>query len=274
VQGLLYIVATPIGNLKDISLRAIETLKNVDLIACEDTRHTKILLDEHGIKTSTTSYHKYNIKAKIKYIINQLKQGKNIAIVSDAGTPGISDPGQELIRAASSEKIKIEVIPGASAVICALSASGLSTDRFVFEGFLSTKSLKRKEQLQLLSGEDRTIVIYEAPHRLLRTLEDMKTYMGDRNIAVMRELTKKFEEISRGNISEMIAKFTKIRPKGEFVVVIEGNGSNRTQLKDPQLLVLDLVKSGISQRDAVKIISSRLKVSKNELYRASLNSVK
>ena len=271
MAGHLYIVGTPIGNTQDITIRAIEVLKSVDLIACEDTRHTKILLHKHGIKTPTTSYHKFNIKAKTGYIIDKIKQGRKVALVSDAGMPGISDPGQELVKAAASENIKVEVVPGASALISALSVSGLKTDRFAFEGFLPVKPSSRRELLQFLANEERTIVLYEAPHRIVRTLEDLKENFGDRNICIARELTKKFEEVSRGKIAELIKKFSSSKPRGEFVIVIEGEKSVEKVKVDPELLVKDLVESGISKSNAVKIVAKRLKVSKNELYRTTLN---
>jgi 16S rRNA (cytidine1402-2'-O)-methyltransferase len=275
VDGRLFIVGTPIGNLQDITLRAIETLRSVDLIACEDTRHSKILLDKYSIKKPTTSYHKFNIKTKTRSIISRLKQGKNIALVSDAGMPGISDPGQELIKAAIDEEIRVEVIPGPSAAISALSISGLRTDKFCFEGFLPSKKSERIKALNQLSGETRTIIFYETPHRLVQTLNDIKQYLGDRNICVAREITKKFEEVSRGKVSEMIRKFTESKPRGEFVIIIEGikglkakkgRKGNEEYIK----LIKDMIRAGLSRNDAVKIIAKRLNVPKNELYRASL----
>lgn len=275
MDGRLFIVGTPIGNLQDITLRAIETLRSVDLIACEDTRHSKILLDKYSIKKPTTSYHKFNIKTKTRSIISRLKQGKNIALVSDAGMPGISDPGQELIKAAIDEEIRVEVIPGPSAAISALSISGLRTDKFCFEGFLPSKKSERIKALNQLSGETRTIIFYETPHRLVQTLNDIKQYLGDRNICVAREITKKFEEVSRGKVSEMIRKFTESKPRGEFVIIIEGikglkakkgRKGNEEYIK----LIKDMIRAGLSRNDAVKIIAKRLNVPKNELYRASL----
>ena len=283
MSGALYIVGTPIGNLKEITLRAIETLKNVDLIACEDTRHTKILLDKYSIKTPTTSYHKFNIKSKTGYVIDQIKSGRNIALVSDAGMPGVSDPGMELIKAAAHAGIKIEVIPGPTAAISALSASGIGNGRFIFEGFLPIKSSERKKRLGELAKENRTIILYEAPHRLMKTLEDLIGSLGDRRVCIARELTKKFEEVKRGRISEMIKKFTEIKPRGEFVIVIEGNregrnigteageeGTGKIGIEEAKRLVEDLAKAGISKNMAVKITSNRLKVPKNKLYRAIL----
>ncbi len=242
------------------------------LIACEDTRHTKILLDRYGIKTPTTSYHKFNTKTKTSYIINKIKAGMDVALVSDAGMPGISDPGQELVSSAALENIKIEAVPGASALICALSISGLRTDRFTFEGFLPVKPSSRKELLQALAKEERTITLYEAPHRLLKTLEEIKDHCGDRNICVARELTKKFEEVTRGRISELIKRFSSSKPRGEFVLVIEGGKAAKEVKVDPEKLVADLIASGVPKSNAVKIVANRLKVPKNELYRTTLKA--
>jgi 16S rRNA (cytidine1402-2'-O)-methyltransferase len=268
--GHLFIVGTPIGNIRDITLRAIDTLKSVDLIACEDTRHSKILFDKYEIKTPTTSYHKFNVKAKTTYIIDKIKAGADVALVSDAGMPGISDPGQELVKAAVSENIIIEVIPGASAVVSALSVSGLRTDRFVFDGFLPVKPSDRKEMLKAISKEERTVIIYEAPHRVLKILEELMEYCGDRNICAARELTKKFEEVARGRISDLISKFSFSRPRGEFVLVIEGEKAEKEINVDPEALLKDLVDAGIPKSNAVKIVANRLKLPKNELYRTTL----
>lgn len=220
----LFVVATPIGNLEDISFRAVRILSEVDLIAAEDTRHTKILLTKYNINTPLTSYHKFSIKAKTTYIISVLKEGKSIALVSDSGMPGISDPGYELIKAAIDAGIKIEVVPGPTAAISALAISGLPTDRFVFEGFLPKKPGKKKKLLQLLKSEPRTIIIYESPFRLLKTLGDIKEILGERRIAVCRELTKKFEEVVRGTAAEVLERFNNKKVLGELVIVIEGKG--------------------------------------------------
>lgn len=278
MNGHLYIIGTPIGNLRDISLRAIETLKNVDLIACEDTRHTKILLDEYSIRTAATSYHKFNIKAKTGHLISQIREGKNIALVSDAGMPGISDPGQELIQAAAEAGVKIEVVPGPSAAISALSVAGIGNGRFAFEGFLPVKTSDRKKRLQALAKEERTTILYEAPHRLIKTLEDLKNNFGDRHICVARELTKKFEEVSRGKVSELIDKLAKRKTRGEFVIVIEGKKEleelkereEGKAIKEAKELVKDMMTAGVSKSNAVKIVANRLKVPKNRLYRAVL----
>jgi len=215
----LYIVSTPIGNLADITFRAIDILKSVNLIACEDTRHTKILLNHYNIKKPLISYFEYNKIKRSEQIIKLLKEGKDVALVSDAGTPGISDPGYRIIRDAIDNGIKVVAIPGANAAISALSASGAPTDRFVFEGFLPNKTTARKKKLLSLKGEDRTVIIYESPHRLLASLEDIKEILGDIELVIAREITKKFEEIRRGKTVDLIEYFTTNKPRGEFVLV-------------------------------------------------------
>lgn len=217
---MLYIVATPIGNLKDITLRAIEILKSVDLIACEDTRHTRILLSRYAINTPTTSYFQHNRFSKGEYIIGLLKEGKSIALVSDAGTPGILDPGHNLINAAIKNNIEITVIPGPSAFVNALVLSGKHTHRFMFEGFLPNRPQARLNRLKELKKLKCSIVFYESCHRIQATLEDIQDAFGDRQIVCARELTKKFEEIKRGSAKEILACFHNQKPRGEFVVVI------------------------------------------------------
>lgn len=219
-NGMLYIVATPIGNLKDITLRALEVLKSVDLIAAEDTRHTKKLLSRYDIHVPLTSYFEHNQVKKTDYIIGQLKLGKSIALVSDAGTPGISDPGFVVISRAVKEGIKTEVIPGACALIAGLVLSGLPTDRFVFEGFLSHKSGQRRKRLEELAKDERTIILYESPHRILKTLKDIKDILPKAEVVCMRELTKVFEEVVRGGPGDVLAHFEKTHPKGEFILLI------------------------------------------------------
>lgn len=217
---MLYIVATPIGNLKDITLRAIEILKSVDLIACEDTRHTKILLHEYAIRTPTTSYFQHNRFAKGEYILGLLKQGKDVALVSDAGTPGILDPGYHLINLAIGEDIPVTVIPGPTAFINALVLSGKPAHDFIFAGFLPNRTLARLNRLKELAQQKRTVVFYESCHRILAALEDIRKVFGDREIVVARELTKKFEEIKRGPAEEILSSFRCLRPRGEFVVIL------------------------------------------------------
>jgi 16S rRNA (cytidine1402-2'-O)-methyltransferase len=220
MTGTLYVVSTPIGNLADITLRAIETLKTVDLIAAEDTRHTKILLDRYDIHTPTTSYFQHSKIQKTEYLLSQLKEGKSIALVSDAGTPGISDPGYKIIRLCIDGNISVVPIPGPSGIITALTISGKPTDRFTFVGFLSNKSGKRQNQLRKLKEEDRTIVLYESPHRILKLLEDVLAIYGDIEIVLARELTKKFEEVRREKVSASIDHFKSVGIKGEFVVIV------------------------------------------------------
>lgn len=219
MPGTLYVVSTPIGNLEDITLRAIEVLKQVDLIAAEDTRHTKILTSRYGIKTPLTSYFQYNEVKKTEPLITALKKGKNIALVSDSGTPGISDPGFTIIREAIKEGIAVLPIPGAAAFLTALSISGLPTNKFAFEGFLSSKSTHRRKQLEALKKEERTIIIYESPHRLLKTLNDILDVMGDIHIVCAREMTKKFEEVRREKVSEAVNHFSSTKILGEFIII-------------------------------------------------------
>ncbi len=217
---MLYIVSTPIGNLKDITLRAIEVLKQVDLIACEDTRHSRILLKAYDITTSTTSYYQHNRFTKAKYLIEKLKQGADIALVSDAGTPGISDPGYHLINLAIENGIQITAIPGANAAITALVLSGKPAHRFIFEGFLPRKSAARRRRLEELRQAGHTIIFYESCHRIISTLKDVQEVCKNEEIALARELTKKFEEVIRLPVGQMIEKISQKKPRGEFVVII------------------------------------------------------
>jgi len=218
---MLYIVSTPIGNLEDITLRALRTLKEVDYVAAEDTRHVQILLNKYEIKVPTISYHSYSNDTKLEQLIAILKEGKSVALVSDAGTPGISDPAYTLIRRAIEEGIRIIPIPGASSLLSAIVMSGLAMHQFLYLGFLPVKK-GRQTLLKALEEEKRTIVIFESPHRILRTLSDLLKFLGDRNIAVCREMTKIYEEALRMKISEALEHFKTKAPKGEFVLVIEG----------------------------------------------------
>ncbi|MCX8014649.1 MAG: 16S rRNA (cytidine(1402)-2'-O)-methyltransferase [candidate division WOR-3 bacterium] len=221
----LYIVSTPIGNLADITLRALSVLKSVDLIACEDTRHTAILLKHYQIKNKLTSYYEYNKKEKTEEIIKYIKAGKAVALVSDAGTPGISDPGYYLIRAAIQHNISVIPIPGPSALISALIISGLPSDRFVFEGFLPKRHGKKCRKLQALKNEERTMVFYDSPYRIKDSLKCMLEIFGDRKIVLVRELTKKFESVIRDKISEIVSLLENKRLKGEIVLIVEGRES-------------------------------------------------
>ncbi len=217
---MLYIVATPIGNLQDITLRAIETLKSVDVIACEDTRHTKILLDHYAIKTPTTSFFQHNRFTKGEYLVGLLKEGKSVALVSDAGMPGILDPGYNLVNLAIRHDVAITVIPGATAFVNALVLSGKPAHQFYFEGFLPNKPISRKNRLQKLAALDCTIICYESCHRIISMLEDVSAVFPEKQVVVCRELTKKFEEVKRGFPSHVAEYFKKSKPKGEFIVLI------------------------------------------------------
>ena len=220
MSGTLFVVATPIGHLKDIGLRALETLKAVEAIACEDTRQTGKLLQHYAIRKPMVSLHDHNERAKTPELVNRLRAGESLALVSDGGTPLISDPGWRLVHEAIGAGVRVSWIPGPTAAIGALVLSGLPTDRFVFEGFLPPKSAARRKRLEALKGEARTVVLYESPHRLLKTLRDIHDVLGDVPIACARELTKMFEEVKRGTASEVLAHFERHAPKGEFVLVI------------------------------------------------------
>ena len=224
--GALYLVATPIGHLGDITYRAVEILKRVDLIAAEDTRKTGVLLRYYDIKRPTTSYHSYNVKTQTGRLVEKLKQGYTIALVSDAGTPGISDPGYHLVKACIEQGVKVIPVPGATALVSALIVSGLPTQRFVYEGFLPSKK-GRKTRFEQLAREPRTIVLYESPHRILKTLTEILKYWGDRRCVMAREITKKFEEIFRGNVSQLLEHLQQKTVKGEIVLVVEGFSNKR-----------------------------------------------
>jgi 16S rRNA (cytidine1402-2'-O)-methyltransferase len=225
--GILYVVATPIGNLKDITFRAVETLKWVDIIACEDTRRARILLDAYDIKNSLISYFEHNKINRAKEIIRMLNNGKNVALISDAGTPGINDPGYRLVHEAIASGIEVIACPGANAAVTALAVSGLATDRFSFEGFLPAKTQARKKRLLMLSKEKRTIILYESPHRLSRTLADIRDVLGDIFVVCAREMTKRFEEIHRGCVSRLLGHFEIKKPRGEFVLLFDPRSENR-----------------------------------------------
>jgi len=225
--GTLFVCATPIGNLEDLTFRAKRILQEVDLICAEDTRQTRKLLDHYKIDTPQTSYHKFNIRAKTGYLISILKEGKSLALVSDAGVPGISDPGYEVINEAIAQGINVVAIPGASALVSALSVSGLSTENFMFLGFLPKKPGKRRKALKDLTDAQATLIIYESPHRMLKCLKDVEAVLGDRNIVVARELTKKFEEVLRGKVSKIIIEWENSPRKGEMVLLIEGTPKKR-----------------------------------------------
>ena len=273
ICGKLYPIATPIGNLGDFSPRAIETLEQVDFIAAEDTRVTMKLLNRFEIKKPLISYYEHNRREKGEYIVSRIEAGESCALVTDAGSPAISDPGTELVDLCIERGIEVVPIPGCCAIITALCASGIECGRFTFEGFLSTANKSRIDHLESVAREKRTMVFYEAPHKLLRTLEDMYKYFGDREIALCRELTKLHEEISRTTLSAAIAKYTETPPKGEFVIVIrgyKGEDEAAAQKPDPLQMVKQLMAEGKSLKDAVKETSKALSYPKNHLYDAAL----
>lgn len=269
--GKLYICPTPIGNLEDITLRTLRILGEVDLIAAEDTRHSIKLLNHYEIKKPLISYHEHNIRERGEELIQKLNNGENIALISDAGMPGISDPGQDLIRLAIEEGIEVIGLPGATASITALVVSGLSTNKFVFEGFLSSKKRDRIKELEELKGERRTIIFYESPHRILNFLRDSVEVLGDRNIALGRELTKHYEEIFRGTISGAIEKFSNVQIKGEFVIIVEGSTVEEEVIEIDILEHLkDYIEQGLSKKEAIKKLSEEKNIPKNRVYSESL----
>jgi len=217
---MLYIVSTPIGNLKDITHRAIETLKNVDLIAAEDTRHTRKLTSHYDIKTPLTSYFEHNEKDKAQHLLKLLKKGSDVALVTDAGTPGISDPGYPLIKIAKDNDIPMTIIPGPTALIAALTLSGLPAHNFLFEGFLPPKTAARRKKLKEFKQEKRTIIFYESPHRIVKTLKDIEEVLNDPIVVCAREMTKKFEEVKEGSAGKLVQHFEQHKPRGEFVILI------------------------------------------------------
>lgn len=271
--GTLYIVATPIGNLEDMTFRAVRILQAVDMIAAEDTRHTGKLLQHFQVKTPQISYYEHNSNSRIPELLEYLQYGKAIALVSDAGMPGISDPGYELIKACIDNNITVVPIPGASAVITALSAAGLPTDRFIFDGFLPAKSQRRKEYLTSLQGESRTLVFYESPHRLRETLADLAEILGsDRYAVIARELTKLYEEFWRGTIGEGIANYQEKEPQGEYTLLVAGTSSNKPQLTETELKneLLSMLKQGISRSQASREIAKDTGLPRRYLYQLAL----
>lgn len=265
-------MATPIGNLEDITFRAIKTLKEVDLIAAEDTRQTLKLLNHYEISKPLISYHRHNEEVKKDIIINKIKEGQDIAIVTDAGTPGISDPGEEVVKEAIENDIKVIPIPGACAMINAIIASGLSTKEFSFYAFLPLNKKLRKEKLEEIKEERKTIIIYEAPHRIIETLKEMQNTLGDRNIVVAKELTKIHENFYRGRISAVLCEIGE--PKGEYIILIEGNKED----KQNNLNSLSLEEhykyyenKGMEKKEIIKSIAKDRKVPKNEIYQYFIN---
>lgn len=278
-NGKLYLVPTPIGNLKDITLRALETLREADVIAAEDTRQTLKLLNHFEIKKPLISYHKFNEQIKSDKIIDLLMEGKNIALVSDAGTPGISDPGSVIAGKCIEKMIDFEVLPGATAITTALVYSGLDTTKFLFRGFLPRENKERKIITEKLLQSQETIIFYEAPHRLLDTLAFLLDVFGDRRIAVCRELTKIYQEIYRGTIKEAVQYFTGNKPRGEFVLVLEGK--TLEEIKEEQretwadLSIEDHIRKhineGMNKKEAIKLVAKERELPKNQVYKFSTN---
>ena len=264
---MLYLVGTPIGNFDDMTFRAVETLKKVDLIAAEDTRNTLNLLNHFEIKTKLTSYHEHNKASKGQQLLEVLLEGKDIAIVTDAGMPAISDPGEDIVRLCIENDIEITTIPGPTAFVSALVMSGLSTKGVVFEGFLSAKNSERENRLQELKDYKETIIFYEAPHKLLRTLEHIKNVFGDRKMSVSREITKKFEETLRGNISFIIEHFNDNNPRGEFVLVVDGAEEKEEVYIISVVEHVDkLIVEGKDKKNAIAEVAKLRKIPKRVVY--------
>lgn len=274
MAGMLYLCATPIGNLQDMTPRVIDTLKQVDVIAAEDTRNSRKLLSAFDIHTPMTSYHEYNKVEKAQQLIGQMQSGKNIALITDAGTPAISDPGEVLVRMCQEAGITVTSLPGPAACITALTLSGLSTRRFCFEGFLPADKKERKEILEELKNETRTIILYEAPHHLAKTLTDLSESLGDRKITLCRELTKKFETILPTTLSAALAKYEEEDPRGEYVLVLEGK--SREEKKQEAIASWEFMsieehmvlyeKEGLDSKEAMKRVAKDRGVGKREIY--------
>lgn len=271
--GILYLCPTPIGNLEDITIRALNILKNVDIIAAEDTRHTIKLLNHYNISKPLISYHEHNEKARTEEIIQALKSKKSVALVSDAGMPLISDPGQELVNRAINEGIKVVPLPGPSAALTALIASGMSTERFCFEGFLPENKKERRKKLDEIKSEKRTIILYESPHHLVKTLQDLLNSLGNRKITIARELTKVHEEFFRSTLEDAIQHFSG-EVKGEFVLILDGNHESAEE-KWNNLSIKDhinfYVSSGMSKMDAIKNVARDRNMPKSEVYRYAID---
>jgi 16S rRNA (cytidine1402-2'-O)-methyltransferase len=265
--GTLFICATPIGNMEDITVRVIKTLKSVDLIAAEDTRQALKICNRYHIRSPLTSYHEHNEKKRSKLLLEQLKSGKSIALVSNAGTPGLSDPGYRLIKACIEEGVAVEILPGPAAAIAALVVSGLATDKFVFEGFLPRRKGERGRALQRLVSESRTVILYESPHRILSLLQEMEELFEGRKVALVRELTKKFEEVVRGTPTEILSHFKSKAPRGELVIVIEGSREKREYSDEFIRARLEsLMTEGLSKRDAIAKVATETGVARRIIY--------
>ena len=274
MQGKLYLCATPIGTLADITLRVLNTLKEVDLIAAEDTRHSIKLLNHFDIKTPMTSYHEFNKVDKAKYLVEKMKEGVNIALVTDAGTPGISDPGEELVRQCYEAGVEVTSLPGPAACITALTLSGMGTRRFAFEAFLPFEKKEKQPILEELKQETRTIILYEAPHKLVKTLEDLKETLGNRRMTLCRELTKKHETAFHTTIDDLLAYYSEEKPLGECVLVVEGR-SRKEKEEEKQASWEEMTieehmeiyeKQGINHKEAMKLVAKDRGVTKRDIY--------
>ena len=280
MSGMLYLCATPIGNLEDITCRVLRILKEVDLIAAEDTRNSIKLLNHFEIKTPMTSYHEYNKFDKGRYLVEQMLEGKNIALITDAGTPGISDPGEELVAMCYETGIQVTSLPGAAACITALTLSGLPTRRFAFEAFLPSDKKERAVVLEELKQETRTIILYEAPHRLVKTLEELLEKLGDRKISLCRELTKKHETVFRGSLLEAFSWYKENPPKGECVMVLAGRsrqGIDQEARQKWEDMPLEehmeyYMSQGIDKKEAMKLVAKDRGISKRDVYQALLKN--
>lgn len=276
--GILYLCATPIGNLQDMTLRVLDTLREVDLIAAEDTRNSVKLLNHFGIHTPMTSYHEYNKVEKAHFLIQKLQEGKNVALITDAGTPAISDPGEVLVAMCQQAGVSVTSLPGAAACITALTLSGLSTRRFCFEGFLPSDKKEKRAVLEDLKTESRTIILYEAPHRLVKTLTELKETLGSRRITICRELTKKFEEIRPTTIEEALDYYEQQEPRGEYVLVVEGKSFSRQKEEAQESWLMFSMEEhmnhyeaqGIERKKAMKLVARDRGISKRDVYQALL----
>lgn len=276
-NGRLYVCATPIGNLEDVTLRVLRVLKEADLIAAEDTRHTRQLLDRYDIATTMLSLHEHNEARRTAQLLDRLAAGETVALVSDAGTPGISDPGERLIRAVIAADVPLTVLPGPTAFVTALVGSGLSTERFAFEGFLPRSPGRRRKALRALAREERTLIFYEAPHRVRSTLKDMEQELGDRPACVARELTKTFEQWQRGSLRELAETWAEATPRGEFVIVVAGaeGPDEGAAVDEPTEEVLtrrvrEAMAAGADKRDAIRQVAKELGVPQRTVYRAAI----
>jgi len=271
LAGILYIVATPIGNLEDLTFRALRILKEVDLIAAEDTRHSRKLLEHYGVKTALTSYHEHNEKSKAQKLVERMQSGERVALISDAGTPLLSDPGHRLVQEAIRAGIPVCPVPGPSALLAALSASGLPVESFAFEGFLPAKKRERREKLQSLSSEARTLVFYETPHRLKECLADIHEILGEREMVLAREMSKWHEEFLRGSVGDLILRLTDQEVRGELTLVVSGTTGETTAAENLVLAEIRKLKSdGLRVKEIAALVGEKYSLAKREVYRKIL----